>query len=318
MKTFSVIIPIYKVEAYVVDTIKSVIGQQETDYELVVVDDGSPDNSCIIAANLLSSTNLDYRIIKTENRGVSAARNTGLEHCSGEYVIMVDGDDILADDFLITYRRLVNMYPGSDIYSTSFTIYSMNKIIEQPTLEMPVMIYEAKHAQTAFFHRHPRFLLPTMMFKRSFLNEHHIRFDKGVRYSEDVQFIWRTLAYNHLPVIHSSYSGYKYILHPGSTMTASSIGKIITWHEGFEKLHKEIHGLLSEDIIEAFVPQGYFSMLHGITHMISYKNFKEIYDKIDCARMLHFNGARASYKVKLVAILTNLCPRLGYCIMKFF
>lgn len=318
MKTFSVIIPVYNVEAYVADTIKSIICQHENDFEVIVVDDGSLDHTAAIAESILMESSVDYQIVHTENRGVSAARNTGLKHCTGEYVIMVDGDDVLADDFLSTYRELMEKYPGSDVYSTSFTIFTEDKVIEQPSAEKPVMLYDANQAQVAFFHRYPRFLLPTMLFRRSFLNEHKIFFDEKVRYSEDVQFIWRTLAYNEKPVIHSIYSGYKYILHPGSTMTASGVSKIMTWHQGFETLFDEINSYLADEIKQAFVPQGYFSMLHGITQMANYKSFKEIYDKTGCARKLSFHKATASKKVKLVARLTMLCPRLGYVIMKSF
>lgn len=318
MKTFSIVIPVYKVAAYVAETIKSVINQSEKDFELIVVDDGSPDNSGIIAANLLSSTSLDYKIVRTENRGVSAARNTGLEYCNGEYVIMVDGDDVLADDFLSAYRKLIDTYPGSNIYSTSFTIFTADKLIEQPCGREKIMVYDAKKTHVVFFNRSPRFLLPTMLFKSSFLRDYNIRFDEKVKYSEDVQFIWRTLAYNEKPVIHSVYSGYKYILHPGSTMTASGIEKIMTWYEGFNKLVNDILDLLSDEIREAFVPRGYFSMLHGITQMSSYKEFKEIYDRTDCAQNLRFNSTIVSPKVRLVSRLTTLCPYLGYCIMKMY
>ena len=319
MKTFSIIIPVYKVAAYVAETVKSVINQHEKDYELIVVDDGSPDNSGSIVYNLLSSSNLDYKVIRTSNRGVSAARNIGLEHSVGEYVIMVDGDDVLSDDFLSNYRELIEAYPGNNIYSTSFTILAGDKVIEQHSVGERIIMYEPQKAQTAFYNRNPRFLLPTMLFRRSFLNgDCKIRFDEKVKYSEDVQFIWRTLAYNVKPVIHSVYSGYNYILHPGSTMTASGVSKIMTWHEGFEKLNEEIQDFLSDEIRDVFVPRGYFSMLHGISQMSSYKKFKEIYDKTCCADKLQFHSANVSKKVKLVAELTILCPRLGYIIMKMF
>lgn len=99
-------------------------------------------------------------------------------------------------------------------------------------------------------------------------------------------------------------------------MTSAGVDKIMTWHEGFQKLDKEIHSYLADEIREAFVPQGFFSMLHGITKMSPYKCFKEIYDKTGSAGKLQFHGTIVSNKVKLVATLTTLCPRLGYCIMK--
>lgn len=319
MKTFSIVIPVYNVSAYIAETIRSVINQKEKDYELIVVDDGSPDDSGTIASKLLSQTSLDYQIVRTENRGVSAARNTGLELCKGQYIVMVDGDDVLESDFLTTYRKLIETCPGNDIYSTSFTIYTADKVIVQPSQNDMVTTYGPKQAQIAFFNRCPRFLLPTMLFRSTFLNSTHpIRFDETVKYSEDVQFIWRVLAYNVKSVIHANYSGYKYILHPGSTMTASGVSKIMTWHEGFEKLYNEVNILLSNEIKDSFVSRGYLAMLHGISKMTTYKEYKEIYDKVNCAEKLKFNSVEASNKVKLVTRITMSCPYLGYCIMKIF
>lgn len=316
MRRFSVIVPVFNVEAYIADTVKSLCNQVFKDFELIIIDDGTPDKSASIAENLLAASDLDYRIVHTNNRGVSAARNTGMELATGQYVIMVDGDDILVPDFLSVYDRLTREYPDRDIYSTSFTIYKGNTIIVQPKLEKEVVEYSPTDALVAFFYRNPRFLLPTLMFSNHYLKHNHLRFDEQVRYSEDVQFIWRTLVFNKNNLIHSIYSGYKYILHAGSTMTASGVTKILTWCGGFERLDQEIHSLLPDTIRDSFVPLSYFSMLHGVSKMVSYSSFKNVYYKTESAAHLCFRGASVSRKVKLVADLTKNCPYLGYCIMK--
>lgn len=318
MKAFSVIVPIYKVEKYIASTVQSLVEQTFTDFELIIVDDGSPDQSAQIAEEILRETAIDYEIIHTENRGVSAARNRGLETARGEYVIMVDGDDSLSPDFLATYRKMKDCYPKADVYSTSFTILMGDKTIEQPGTGQSIASFSAKDALIAFFNRKPRFLLPTLLLSKDFLNRHHLRFDEQVRYSEDVQFIWRVLVHNEKSVIHSDYSGYKYILHPGSTMTSSGVAKILTWCKGFEVLDKEIHGLLPEEIRELFVPYGYFSMLHGAAKAASYPSFKVIYNEAGCAEQLRFPVGKVPYKVKLVSNLTRISPLVGYQIMKRF
>ncbi len=97
----SVIVPVYRVEKYISGCIKSIIEQTEKNFELIVVDDGSPDRSSEIAEKLLSDSWLtNYHVIHTENHGVSVARNIGTKAARGEFVIMVDADDILAPCFL--------------------------------------------------------------------------------------------------------------------------------------------------------------------------------------------------------------------------
>ncbi len=91
MKKVSVIIPAYKVEKYIADTIQSVLEQTYKNFELLIVDDGSPDKSVEIGQQFVDPR---IKIIRQNNRGVSAARNTGVSHAQGEYLAFLDGDDL--------------------------------------------------------------------------------------------------------------------------------------------------------------------------------------------------------------------------------
>lgn len=318
MKKISVIVPVYKVELYIGNTIKSLLSQSYKDFELIVVDDGSPDQSAIIVESLLIESSIEYHIIHTENRGVSAARNTGLDYATGEYVIMVDADDVLTPDFLDYYVNLIQKYSGRNIYSTSFTILKGDDKIEQPKANKPIVEYGAEEAQIAFYNRNPRFLLPTLAYSKEFLDKYAIRFDESVRFSEDVQFIWRSLALNALPVVHSSFSGYHYILHEGSTMTASGIQKILTGCKGVVKLDEEIHESLSPSIKDTFAPMWFFSMLHSSAKILSFSLFKELYEQSGSKSYIDELCKHSSGKVKWAAIILQMAPRLGYQIMKKF
>ncbi len=87
----SVIIPVYKVEKYIAATVKSVLEQTYKNFELLIIDDGSPDKSVEICQQF---TDYRIRIIRQENRGVAAARNTGIRHAQGEYIALLDADDL--------------------------------------------------------------------------------------------------------------------------------------------------------------------------------------------------------------------------------
>lgn len=91
MKKFSVIIPVYNVEQYIAETINSVLQQTYTNFELLIIDDGSPDNSVNICQSFTDSR---IKIIRQQNRGVAAARNTGIRHSQGEYLAFLDADDL--------------------------------------------------------------------------------------------------------------------------------------------------------------------------------------------------------------------------------
>lgn len=312
----SVIVPVYKVENYIKDTISSIIDQEYQGFELILIDDGSPDNSASIAEELLKESDLAFSIIHTKNRGVSAARNTGLRNAKGRFVIMVDADDMLVPDFLKKYVALIQDYPNCNIYSTSFTIYRGNRIIEQSKEDYTTVEYEANEAQVAFFHRSPRFLLPTLMYSKEFLDNNQIYFDEAVRFSEDVQFIWRSLALNSEPLVHSSWSGYNYVLHEGSTMTASGVQKILTGCEGVLRLDETIHEVLSPSIRDVFVPMWFFSMLHGAAKMLPFPLFKDLYNQSGSRQYIKKLRKYSSGKVKWVSTLMLVAPSFGYKIMK--
>lgn len=95
----SVIVPVYKVEPYLRPCVDSILAQTWTDFELILVDDGSPDN-CGAICEEYAARDSRVRVIHRENGGLSAARNSGLEVAAGDYISFVDSDDLIAPDFL--------------------------------------------------------------------------------------------------------------------------------------------------------------------------------------------------------------------------
>ena len=317
----SVVIPVYNVEKYIKDCLTSVLEQEYRDFELILVDDGSKDGSMHIVESLLSgASDMQYRIIRTENRGVSSARNTGLRAAVGDYVVMVDADDILSRGFLSDYVRMIRDDAEADIYSSGFTIVATDGVKRSASRDANAETakFAPEEAQKVFFDRSVKFLLPTLLFKRDFLTENALLFDEAVRYSEDVQFIWRCLAYNRKPVLHTSLSNYQYILHPGSTMTASGIPKILTCVGGLERLYADIESRLSPEIRERFLPRMYFSLLHSAAKMTEYGEFKRLYKEADCRPFVVCEAKCGSLKTKVVSLLLLFCPRMGYSLMSRF
>ncbi|HEV7962873.1 MAG TPA: bifunctional glycosyltransferase family 2 protein/CDP-glycerol:glycerophosphate glycerophosphotransferase [Actinoplanes sp.] len=100
MKLLSIVLPVYKVQGYLGQCLDSLLGQSFTDFEIVAVDDCSPDNSAAILAEYAARDQRVRVVTLTENAGLGRARNAGLEHAAGEYVWFVDSDDWLAQGAL--------------------------------------------------------------------------------------------------------------------------------------------------------------------------------------------------------------------------
>lgn len=117
---FSVIIPLYNKALYVNKAVSSVIDQTFKDFELVVVDDGSADDSLCVAKDALKSSGLNYQLLHQENSGVSKARNTGVAISHGNYLCFLDADDWWGPTFLQRMDWLINEYPEAGIYGTNY------------------------------------------------------------------------------------------------------------------------------------------------------------------------------------------------------
>ena len=96
---FSIIVPVYNVEKYLDKCLASILEQTYNDFECIIIDDGSPDNSNIIIDKYVK---LDqrFKVIHQKNMGLSAARNAGLDIAKGDYIVFVDSDDYIANDYL--------------------------------------------------------------------------------------------------------------------------------------------------------------------------------------------------------------------------
>ena len=116
---FSVVIPLYNKANYVQKTIESVLNQTFSDFEVILVNDGSTDNSLEVVKEINDSR---IRIFSKENRGVSAARNYGIKKAQYEYITFLDADDCWLPDYLETIKGMIKQYPQAGFFATSYTV----------------------------------------------------------------------------------------------------------------------------------------------------------------------------------------------------
>lgn len=114
----SVVIPLYNKEQHIAKTLQSVFAQTYTDYEIVIVNDGSTDNS---AAVVKAINDPRIRLINQANAGVSSARNKGIKEAKGEYVALLDADDEWKPEYLETIADMVEKYSDCSVFATNYT-----------------------------------------------------------------------------------------------------------------------------------------------------------------------------------------------------
>ena len=146
---FSVIIPLYNKAPYVRKALESVCAQTYRDYELIVINDGSTDNSAVVADEYLKATDgIDYQIISQQNAGVSAARNNGVAQASGDYIAFLDADDWWEPTYLEKMAQLIEDYPEAGLYACNYVYYKPGKThvaLDIPTgyINYPKAYYES-------------------------------------------------------------------------------------------------------------------------------------------------------------------------------
>ncbi len=118
---FSVIIPLYNKAPYIAKAIQSVLSQTFTDYELVIMDDGSKDDSFEIAKKSIEGLG-NCHLYRQPNAGVSMARNNGVAVSKGDYLCFLDADDWWDPCFLEEMSKLISAFPDAGIYGTNYTI----------------------------------------------------------------------------------------------------------------------------------------------------------------------------------------------------
>ncbi len=126
MRRFSIVVPLYNKAAYIGKSIQSILAQTYTDYELVIVDDGSTDNSAKIALQTIEG-HANCRLIQQENAGVSMARNNGVAATHGAYLCFLDADDWWEPTFLEEMVKLIDEFPDAGAYGTGYTIVNETK-----------------------------------------------------------------------------------------------------------------------------------------------------------------------------------------------
>lgn len=124
---FSIIIPLYNKQDSIADTLESVFNQTHTEFEIIVVNDGSSDNSLTIVEAFKDPR---LKIYSQENGGVSDARNYGISIAQNEYIAFLDADDSWEPIYLEKMNRLIGKYPGCGMYNCSYRMKMKNKIID--------------------------------------------------------------------------------------------------------------------------------------------------------------------------------------------
>ncbi|PER22464.1 glycosyltransferase family 2 protein [Bacillus cereus] len=240
----SVIIPLYNAEKYIEETMESILNQTYKNIEIVVVDDGSKDQSASIVKNIERKYPEQIKYILQKNQGVSVARNTGIENASGEYISFLDSDDLWHPTKIEKQMESMHKNNMNACYCGYMNFYEETGEKVENTTNF------VKGNMTKDFLTHQVFAqTSTWIFTKSIVMDHNIRFTPGCSWGEDLEFLFKLMSVTNVCYV-DEYLTYYRILSGGSLSSNYKEYELKTTKEleVFTRMKNWIHNK-SEDLI---------------------------------------------------------------------
>ena len=317
----SIIIPVYNAEKYLRRCIESVLSQSFTDFELILVDDGSKDKSPQFCDEY-ASQDTRVRVIHKANGGVSAARNDGLDIAKGEYITFIDSDDWVERDYLSTLSN----YRDYDIVFFSHRLIYEDGYISEFLFEAKegdkqniweIVASLRKNAVGSNFYGYTW----NKMFRRDIIEKYKIRFIEGLRISEDevytLDYCTHAKSIKVLPLCLYNYS----VLGTGLTATKNSADEYKKLADSYLAiLNRENNNSIDKVYIPVIAEKLYMAAINQNNLLYALSRFKQMKNAL---KKGHINKV-SSRKTRLIAsmpifleLIWWLCCRVKKIIVCF-
>ncbi len=237
MAEISIIVPVHNAAPFLRNCLDSIASQTFSDFECIMVDDGSADNSGTICDDY-AEKDARFIAVHQENGGVSRARNNGISHATGQYIVFCDSDDFVHPQWCEMLYRAIKQHPEACV------VCQVQKIaVEEKPLVSLYAVDTPPVEEVSYFQLYQRGLSSFVyikIFKSSLLKQHKLQFPEGVAISEDLRF---TAAYIPLcsKILVVPYVLYYYVQHAGSAMH-SHHDELLEWNLAAFRARVELIG----------------------------------------------------------------------------
>lgn len=238
--TISVIVPVYNTEKYLDECVQSILNQIFTDFELLLIDDGSTDQSGAIC-DTYTLQDKRVKVFHKENGGVSSARNMGLDEARGEWITFVDSDDWLKPDYLMNLYVCVNEKVDLIISYASIVIptgenltkkHNNGWVSDSNFLDL-FSKYEMCQNTTCW----------AKLYKTSFIKDYKIRFNESMSMGEDTVFLYNYLAHSSLIYISNNID---YFYRDVSRSLSKKTFSLLLEMEGYKQINNSINQIFAK------------------------------------------------------------------------
>lgn len=320
---FSIIVPIYNVEKYLKQCIESVINQTSSNFELILVNDGSPDN-CPRICDEYSNMDSRIKVVHKKNGGLISARKAGAKEAKGDYVLCLDGDDWIKENYVEKFNEIAKRF-NPDVICCGCILANENENIDKP-LTLKEGFYDKKEIENAFSeilieNNKNKYFPPSIWgkaFKRELYLEQQLNVSEKITIGEDKACV--------VPCIYNANSMYimpnplYYYRYNDQSITKGH--KVFRWEEPLlirEHLIKNIdytkkdflnqinrnatHGAFNVALSQFNRKESYFVVSKAIKTEMRKDNWVEIINNCDFKLLSKGNFARVALKYKIVPLI---------------
>lgn len=282
----SIIIPVYNVEKFLPQCLDSVLAQSYQDFEVILVDDGSLDNSGTICDEYAIRDNRIV-VLHQANAGVSSARNNGIEHSRGEWITIIDSDDFVLPDYLESFKLNTSdadlIIQGLEYYNNKTQEYFQKKVLKKIRLtaeNTKAVTAECKLLSVGFPYG--------KAYRKQLIESNSLKFDTSISYHEDHIFVLQAINAAHNIEL-SSGTSYKYRCYHSSSSLSSK-------RHPWQNLNKAADGMLKclDDMKSRFIENGsdyekeiyHFAYSPKVDAVFELFSADDIKDRYNCLKLI--------------------------------
>lgn len=318
----SIIIPCYNGARYIARLFACLGRQSSKKFEVIFIDDGSSDDSFVIAQKELNKYSFKCSIIKVENGGVSRARNIGLDCASGDYIMFIDVDDLITDD-RVEYINELFVHKKADAIITASQTVLDDGITTESFIPVDnrrlakIDLYTKDDILSAFLSEKVHTGVCGGVFRRDIIESNGIRFLEGLKYSEDLHFMWRILACCQTVCV-SDRITYHYMWVPNSAMSRFGNDRL----DGYKEVLKlapfiQLHAPQFSTLFERYAAQRIlWSIARQGAVYLKYRPWIDYFNGIDLIRSMRNLRSYPNVFVSFSAICYLLSPCLFYILAR--
>ena len=328
----SVIIPVYNASHILSKTLDSVTSQNFKDFEIIIVDDGSTDDSLEKSFEILSKRTIPHQIIHQKNKGVSIARNNGLEIARGKYILFVDDDDC------IDKNHIKYLYDSIKENNTDYAFSKLAKINDKEKIIFKNNYNELKNKKTIStldlikidLKMKIPFSFIEILYDVSILKENNIKFEKDYKYGEDIDFALKALfSAKTISIVDKTTYFYRKYENSASSKLGLNRFQLIAIYDNLTNYFKNNNKHFSKDEINDLeklikynrIPKAIFGNLmylffndYDIGDILNEMERLNLFSKLSMFKIAIFNDILFLFKSKL--FLAN--PSIYYKLWKTF